>query len=242
MDTRQPKFDTSPEGDPFIDEQALGELCGFILGDVELKKIFLNVFDEDSLNAKLRNIIERQMKDLELFGLELSGKRSLNIGANMPIFDKYLSLANKDVDAVAMDSISEDENLKLHSPYVIAVSTELPFPNNSFDLIISHAAIPHSYAQKYDDEELTDFLSGIPDSDFRRIAIRTSLEEALRVLKPGGQIRLSTLTESEDPYQNARYKIVKTEFEKFAAKHPVTETSYNDAGLIIIKKPKDYSV
>ena len=143
-----------------------------------------------------------------VFGLKperLTGQKVLDVGAGGS--DATATLAQFGVDAYALDPRYVDlkaleqeifelqgidheaENLALGrflesvnqdpSRYIAGSATNIPFKDNTFDLVISKAAIMFHL----------DFDSGV---------LNEAIEECLRVTKPGGSIRLHPLMHREE--------------------------------------------
>jgi ubiquinone/menaquinone biosynthesis C-methylase UbiE len=89
---------------------------------------------------------------------------------------------------VALD-INVDSLGKQHDLGVVADARSLPFSENTFDLIISHASMPHILST----EEAKDF-NLIPAEEEKKQKVFEDIlsvfREAYRVIKQGGQIRI----------------------------------------------------
>lgn len=168
--------------------------------------------------------------NLENLGLQpeqLQSVRLLDLGAGGGEFARFARRQGAEVIPVGL-YLSEKERQRLaasHMPYVIADATQLPFEDETFDLIVSHAAIPNvirvgSYGPK--------------EEDFVTPRVN-ALREAVRVLRPGGEIRLAPVIrnwrdeQSTPPDRNAaRYDQVFEEVRKSPALEVVEEILEKD--------------
>ncbi len=114
------------------------------------------------------------------------------------------TLSEENADLIK-DSLQELKSEQL--PAVTGLSQELPFKDESVDLIVSNHAVPWH----------------ISDNSEK---ISKSIEEMVRVLKPGGEIRLNPINEE-------LYNIVKTAVEDAKRQKIELEKQEN---LIIIRK------
>lgn len=132
---------------------------------------------------------------LELRPELLQGKTALDLGSNSHFFDEYCK-EKYGTHFVALD-IEESDLGKKHEMGVVADAKSLPFKAEAFDLVISHASMPHLFAPYRDDDNKLVPIEG----EIRRKTLEdiTKLfREAYRVLKVGGQIRMSTFSENEE--------------------------------------------
>ena len=112
--------------------------------------------------------------NLDLTWKDLGGKSVLDIGAA----DARLGRAAKrrGMDVVSIDNHEKHlrEHWRSHLPknllYIQADAKQLPFPDATFDLVISHASVPLILVQN-------------------REEIHTIISESHRVLKPNGEFR-----------------------------------------------------
>ena len=73
---------------------------------------------------------------------------------------------------------------------------KLPFKDEAFDLVVSNASMPHLFAPYRDDNDEVVPIEG----EVEKNAINDILnvfKEAYRVVKKGGQVRMSTFSEQE---------------------------------------------
>ncbi len=84
----------------------------------------------------------------------------------------------KDVRIVSIDAAVEPENTEIVLQQDVR---NLQFQDNSFDMVISHASVPHIFITEYDSEQ--------PDAESRVVeSIQKAFSEMIRVVKPGGKI------------------------------------------------------
>lgn len=121
---------------------------------------------------------------LELRESNLIGKTILDLGAGTGEFGE---VANQllDTRVISLDQV------KLFHPNVQADALALPFSENIFDIVISHGSLPA-------------VLQSISDDKSRQDAVSSLFEEAVRVLKPGGQIKMGPVPLPELEYDEER--------------------------------------
>lgn len=276
------------KGGPKIDEVAFEKLYQYVLTDEkmrgaflsskkklserrvkkEMSKVFLDSkhYDRDAFRSELIFYIGYQLHDLELEASDFSGKKVLNIGADMPILDKYIRLACPDSEVLSLDIYESSRNSSLNDNYVIGDATQLPIKDESFDIIISHASMPHILVQEeVASEDEVDFLKEDYDLSNIEKELEDLFSESYRVLKPSGQIRFSTIgwnsvsspgisfssdenspitKDKANDYQNKRVLIIKKALRFFEEKHSGVIVFFKEladnpgSAVIIIKKPK----
>jgi len=132
---------------------------------------------------------EDVQKQLENFGLkpeQITGD-ILDIGAGDGEFAK--NFKNKDgVKITSVDKVVENEN----SEVIVCDVRDLPFDDEAFDLILSHASIPNVFINMYSEE----FLE-VSKREMKK-ALDKTFNQIIRVLKPGGEIRLSPIRIAEN--------------------------------------------
>lgn len=129
----------------------------------------------ESADKNREEIVEKEaLEDLKDLGIDLDylkGKRTLDIGAGPAVIAE--AAKKKGIDVISLDLHPEmwtKEGTKLPDvPYVKASAEALPFDNETFDLIISHAGPLSNTSSK---EMLSQMIA-----------------EAKRVLKEGGELR-----------------------------------------------------
>lgn len=134
------------------------------------------------------------LKDLDITEKDLVGKRVLDIGAGDGEFARWANHHGSDVTSIGL-GLGEEQTRAL-TQYVVADAVALPFADNTFDVVVSLHAVPNVVA----------VVGGGPiprneivkrDHERRMSAVR----EAIRVLKPGGEIRFAPVVRNE---RNAR--------------------------------------
>lgn len=124
------------------------------------------------------------MRNLDLTPEDLTGK-VLDVGSGSGEFARY---AKK--EGISADIYDIDPSEQTRRPNAVrGRARRMPFPDGTFDMVISHAAIPGVFIS--DDKE------GV------KSAIRDGLREIVRVCKPGGEIRLGRVLKG-DVYENQR--------------------------------------
>lgn len=182
---------------------------------------------------KKEETFRNYVKDLELTPEDFD-KKILDLGAANADFAKWAKEHNVSSEIYSLDC---ENKMEEKESSVIGTACELPFKDESFDLIVSDCAIPN--------------VIGIPQ-------IEKTLLEAIRVIKPGGEVRLAKVSESEQrEWQRIKKEELNTVLEKLKEMnlsvekiHRPWEDSYEYNGhvktdkvlarsyLIKIKKPK----
>lgn len=103
-------------------------------------------------------------------------KRILDVGAGGAEFAKWAKEHGIANEIYSLDQ--REEEITERGKSVAALAEKIPFRDGSFDLVVSIFAIPNIYL----DEEGTDII---------REKVKDSLNEMIRVLRPGGEIRLA---------------------------------------------------
>jgi len=146
------------------------------------------------------NLSEDVQEQLENFGLkpeQITGD-VLDIGAGEGEFAK--NFKNKDgVKIVSIDKfVEEDEN----SEVIVCDVRELPFDDEAFDLVLSHASIPNVFINMYSEE-----FSEVSKREMKK-ALDKTFNQIIRVLKPGGEIRLSPIRIAENYESEKTMKVL----------------------------------
>ncbi len=129
-----------------------------------------NIEDELSSDAKY------QIETLGLTANDFVGE-VLDIGAGDAEIAKGFK-NKKDVRVVSVDSVVEPENTELVLQQDVR---NLQFKDNAFDMVISHASMPHIFITEYDSDQ--------PGSESHVLeSIRQAFSEMIRIVKPGGKI------------------------------------------------------
>ena len=180
--------------------------------------------------------------------LELRSKKVLDIGSGEGVFLSECSELG--IDAVGIDPIYGVIFGKGHNYYadedhlrciarglgheerkgkpvmaIAAVNEALPFKDGAFDYVLgSHSSLAKA-------------ITNYPDLAQRELAVRRMLEEIVRVLKPGGEARVSR------PGSCGMAELVDGALEEMASSHPgsivweVLPSHERCLGILVIRKP-----
>lgn len=126
-------------------------------------------------------VFQKYVESLELTPADFE-KQILDIGSNTSQFAKYakehhISEAIYSVD-IRPVSLEREKS-------VVGSAETLPFQNESFDLVVSLSAIPNIYI-------------GAEFSGRREQVIQQAIEEMIRVVRKGGEIRLGNIRLEKD--------------------------------------------
>lgn len=136
------------------------------MGDPEL--VFVGDIHEDK-----ERVVRGYFKDLGLVKSELKGRQVLDVGSGQDcFFAKHCQEQGITNDVYSIDLQIDSNNEK----DVVGDGVFLPFNDEVFDLVISENAIPSM------------FYSILCMKDMREM-FRQSIDEMLRITKPGGEIR-----------------------------------------------------
>jgi ubiquinone/menaquinone biosynthesis C-methylase UbiE len=141
---------------------------------------FSENYHEEKGIDKNEEIFQKYIEDLELTPEDFD-KKILDIGAGNAGFAKWAKEHNVSSEIYSLDTRDEMEEKEKS---VVGTADELPFKDESFDLIISACAVPN-----------------VTEVD----QVEKTLLEAIRVVKPGGEIRLAKVFEGER-YESQRIK------------------------------------
>lgn len=165
--------------------QEFPQIEGALLPDTEQQAIRPEKID-DYINRRF-NIY---LSDLKLTIEGLHNKQILDVGSGD---DRAFATAAKG-HGINVISISRDEfvatNSQENTQYVQGVAEVLPFPNNSFDLSISHESFPMlAHPKNLPGGHIEEW------SDLNRFrqAVEAGISEMIRVTKPEGEIRLGPI-------------------------------------------------
>lgn len=170
---------------------------------------------------------QRILENLELTTEDLEGKKILDIGSG----GASLALDNLQSHVVSIDpkygsdydtdnyiiNNAEKQLKKKKLPHLSGLSEELPFSNDTFDLILSHFGSP-MYQTERNSLEIAEKL------------VKKAIKEMARVLKEGGQIRLRSVMDRE---YTPEKKWIEEALEDIPGQQ--FSTKYNNE-LMIIKK------
>lgn len=203
----------------------------------------------DSSPDSIKNTIEEYFNNLELREDLLVNKTVLDIGSEWAMFDRYAEKKYK--STVATISLDEKWFGDKHQLGAIADARALPFKDDSFDLVVSHASMPHFLFQDNFDNTNSENPQ-IRERNREQIMkdIFAVFEEAIRVTNPGGQIRMSTISENpwvgknREHFDKKRLEMLLLikECIREIEIHMNVQITFKDNqglhGLIIIRKPK----
>lgn len=133
----------------------------------------------ESLEPTDEEKFQRYVEDLQFTPKDFE-KRILDVGAGSAQFAKWAKEHGVSSEIYSLELIYErsSEYLKEKSKSVWGSAEDMPFKNNTFDLVISLDAIPQVFSgEEYKKEELKE-------------NVKSSFSEMLRVIKPGGEIRI----------------------------------------------------
>jgi ubiquinone/menaquinone biosynthesis C-methylase UbiE len=127
--------------------------------------------NEISIENSEEETFKLYVKDLDLKPEDFK-KSILDVGAGEAHFAKWAKDNNISSKIYSLDPF---ENMSLKEKSLVGDVEAIPMPNESFDLVVSNAAIPNIYLGERDVRE----------------KIKKSFFEMVRVLKDNGEIRLS---------------------------------------------------
>lgn len=137
-------------------------------------------WEEGSLvNRKSEEVFREYVDDLMLQPEDFD-KKILDVGSGAGDFAKYARDHNISTEIY---NLEPKNRLKIKEKTVRGRAQEIPFKDNIFDLVLSRASFPYT-------------IWGSRETDASGAAqIDRSLEDMLRVLKPGGEIRFGPIRE-----------------------------------------------
>jgi len=143
------------------------------------------------LTQENNNIIPENLVDyfnnLDIKPEEIKGD-VLDVGAGNGELAEFLS-KNKNIKITAVDEKPiKNGNIEI----LKADARNLPFENESFDLVISHACVPNVFLDLYSFEHPEHSESEI------RSATEKAFNEIIRILKPKGEARLAPVLFAEN--------------------------------------------
>jgi SAM-dependent methyltransferase len=182
-----------------------------------------HVYNSDSGNASLDVVLENLGISLPQEGMVL------DIGSgNAALLERQGMNANPDLVIVALDPFLHDayyrkehmtEDFGLTDlvspeevPSVAGVSQELPFKDESFNMVVSHAAVP-TYLPLYPKNESEE-------------SFRLTFSEINRVLKPGGVAAMGPM--EEEAYRRSLEVLDDMDYRYKAEEIPVQEYSWRN--------------
>ncbi|MFW5887966.1 MAG: class I SAM-dependent methyltransferase [Bacteriovoracia bacterium] len=146
--------------------------------------------------------VKTQLENLGLTPEDIQG-RVLDVGAGDCQFAKEM----KQISDAEVVSIDENKYEEAPDDVIIADARELPFEDDSFDMVISHASIPHIFIGMYSEE-----FSELSREEIKK-TISKVFRETLRVLKTDSSavmapIRIADNYNSEKALANALKEVV----------------------------------
>ncbi len=155
----------------------------------------------ESLPTKESREIEtpkEYMRNLGLNPHQLFGQEVLDVGAGRGVFIRFAKEQGaKEAIGIDNGTLPDAEDMariaETGTVIVNADAASMPFPDNSFDLVVSHAAIPNIASDTFvprDPDTEWDFEKEDREMQDRRIV---ALREMIRVTKVGGEIRCAPI-------------------------------------------------
>ncbi len=172
----------------------------------------------DELNREDYN---RYLKDLKLREDDLRHKSILDIGVGRSGFTKYIK-DHQITDKVF--GITNDfglKKIKEREGTIMGLAEEMPFGDESFDLVVSNTATPNEFTSiLYESLEIVDGERTVSQEavDDLEFVIKNYVSEILRITKKGGEIRLGNIFTDTDPLPEQRllYQIFVKALEEIA--------------------------
>lgn len=131
---------------------------------------------EPSIKDKTdEEVFQAYMQDLRLTPEDFD-KKILDVGAGAAQFAKWAKEHGVSREIYSLEP--QKEHILEKNKSVVARAEEIPLRDESFDLVVSNAAIPNIYI-------------GEEKADTVKEKVINSLQEMVRVIKPGGEVRLS---------------------------------------------------
>lgn len=138
-------------------------------------------FDEEQQIDSPEQIFHSYIKELRLTPEDFK-KRILDVGAGGAEFAKW---AKKEGITDKIYSLEpREEILTERGKSAAALAENIPFKDESFDLVISIYAIPNIYIGEGSADEIKE-------------KVKNSFNEMVRILKPGGEVRLASVLMEE---------------------------------------------
>jgi ubiquinone/menaquinone biosynthesis C-methylase UbiE len=120
-------------------------------------------------------VFRSYMEDLRLTPEDFN-KKILDVGAGSAQFAKWAKEHGVSDEIYSLDPM--EEGLIGKEKSVVASAETIPFKSESFDLVVSDSAIPNIYL-------------GEGSAEIVKEKVKSSLQEMVRVVKSGGEIRLA---------------------------------------------------
>lgn len=143
----------------------------------------MNGIEKPRQNIDQMHIPEKVKTQLGNLGIQMEDIQGkvLDVGAGDGSFAQELSKFTQ------AEFVSVDTNIENERGVIEADARQLPFDDNSFDLVISHASIPGIFVGAYDFDNPDDSQEHIKES------VTQSFRENLRVLRTGGEVILAPI-------------------------------------------------
>lgn len=132
----------------------------------------------------------KYLKNLDLSEADIIGRKTLDIGAGEGEFARWANSHGGDVTSIGLHLVPEHS--LADTRYTVGTAVSLPFADSAFDLVVSHAAIPNVVGITPNEHIPRDSIK--KRSHERRM---NAVFEAVRVLKPGGEIRFAPVVRNE---------------------------------------------
>jgi len=131
-------------------------------------------------------VFQRYVEDLRLSPEDFN-KKILDVGAGAAQFAKWAKEHGVSREIYSLEP--KKEYLAEKDKSVVARAETMPFIDETFDLVVSNSAIPNVYKDE-------------GNADVMKEKVINNLREMMRVIKPGGEIRLArVLMGKEDKSQ-----------------------------------------
>ena len=158
-----------------------------------------------------RTLYEKYLHNLGILEADLRDKRVLDVGAGSRFFAAHVLKENitteifsldpvvrsRPASKLAWESIDEEVQKKVDARTVKAVKESIPLKDESIDLVLANCMNKSKHAKSY--EEAQELQKEIEDM----------FGEFLRVLAPGGEVRIFGLKREESPkreLENLRWR------------------------------------
>ena len=199
-----------------------------------------NIPNKNTNEFSLSSNVKKQLDNLGL-SVDMVRGNILDVGAGDAEFARAFA-GKKEAKITSVDRNPNKENDNF---VIVADSRSLPFPDNSYDMVISHASIPHIFLDLYS----FDFPEGSLENI--RSAIARSFSEILRVLKEGKKaymapIGIGYVYDSEKTVKKAIFEELENlkkmgihfEFEFIETYENPDNKEITDLFRLIIQKPE----